>query len=703
MNLLELKTVLEKAFEGWSFDTPPSLEMGILTSNQAFKLAKNNKVYLSKGETAYGAGGLSSSLNPAEIAKELVPIIQEFLDKENLPLLAKAIGAYVNIDYKENFIANFLVNLNTPDTLLPRETETVLIDYFSPNVGKKMHVGHIRSADIGETLRRILSLKFKNVVSNNHLGDWGIQFGMIIWGLENIDKLDLNLDIEKLKDIKEKLDLKQEFDITWEEIEKYVKTLNQKEYIDILYQIYVRVNVLIEIDPEIKKASQDIIVKLAQILATNKYSGPDLLQASRIDLWYWLIIIISIFQYNLAEDYLNLNKNVVSSKTIDFQKIKDRLVQINALGAWKFNTLNGVYGFDVIIGESFYLTSQIIFADLIENGLAIKDPETQAIYVDLENEKLGRCYLISSEGYSLYHSRDIVARFIWAGVLEADIMLSLADNRQSHSFKQVFAVIKKIIDSKIYETKTFGHLTREETNKALQTLEKRLPDFIGFGFMTLPEGAMSTRKGKIIAFDELKEKIESQVKKVLSEKGGDNLNLDLVRKVSVASLKWADLHRDRDQDVVFDFNQFLSFEGNTGVYQLYTVARLNSILEKNRSGDDHIARVQDQVSPSNPLDMGNLDLKLQTSHLNADEILLLKQTTLLPLILEQITQNYKPHILSTHLFELATKVNSWYSRYSVSTETDLQRKAQLLGVVTYLKNYLWFGLELLGIEPVEKL
>jgi arginyl-tRNA synthetase len=674
MNLLEVKNKLEIEFTNWHFEIPPNLELGVLTTNQAFKLVKDKEL---REKFSIQAS------NPAQIAIELLPILQDFLDKNQIPLVAKEAGPYVNLDYKKNNQKPSYFSFKNKQDLLPRTKEIVLIDYFSPNVGKKMHVGHIRSADIGEVLRRILGLRYSEVISNNHLGDWGIQFGMIIWGLENIDKLDLEVDIEILKEIKNKLDEKQEFDITWEQVENYVKDLNKNQYIDVLYQIYVKVNELVEVSPDIKQATQDVIVKLDVILSTNQYSGREILKFSRIDLWYWLIIVISIFQYSFAEDYLNLNKKLENDRNIDFQKIKNRLTQINAIGAWKFNYLNHLYGFDMVIGESFYSTSKTIFQDLIESGIANKEVDSKAVYIDLEKEKLGRCYLISSQGYTLYHSRDIIARFIWAGIIEADILISLADNRQSHSFKQVFCVIQKILDSKIYEKKNFGLLSRKETDLALEKLKKRMAEYVGFGFMTLPEGAMSTRKGKIIAFEELKEKLETKVTQVLKEKEGDHLDSDLIKKVSVAALKWTDLYRDREQDVVFDFDQFLSFEGNTGIYQLYTVARLNSILDKNNYNH-------------------NLEV-FETNLLNDDEILLLKYTSILPIILDQIVNSYKPHLLCTHLFELTTKINSWYSKYSVSSEQDSQRKAQMLNLVAYLKDYLWFNLELLGIEPIEKL
>jgi arginyl-tRNA synthetase len=153
--------------------------------------------------------------------------------------------------------------------------------------------------------------------------------------------------------------------------------------------------------------------------------------------------------------------------------------------------------------------------------------------------------------------------------------------------------------------------------------------------------------------------------------------------VAVAALKWLDLHRDREQDVVFDLDKFLKFEGNTGIYQLYTIARLSSILDK----------YQFNAENSHP----------NISKLNDTETFLLKQTFTLPLVLEKVAQYYKPHWLCNHLFEVASEVNSWYSKYSVSQESDPERQQALLALTYKLKHHLWLGLELLGIEPLEEL
>ncbi|MEI6729496.1 MAG: arginine--tRNA ligase [bacterium] len=849
MTLLKIITKLETAFPQISWNLPPDLNFGILTTNYAF------------------VEGKKTGVNPVEFAMQVVEKLSLFVTEQKLPVKLETKGPYMNLDLTLEGWREAMEYIDDID--FEKKKETVLLDYFNCNVGKKIHIGHIRSGDIGECLRRVLSLSKSKIITAPYLGDWGIQFSYLIWGLENFEKLDLEFSKPDLESA-DKIDLINKF-----------------------YAVYVKVNALLVDQLEIKKDCQQLQASLEKILNGKLESDKLEFSGKNFDIrHYWQKIIeISVSEYKQTENYLNLNKGGFTTNLELFNP--EITKQILATGlCWQLNKIHQEGQFDLIIGESFYIPFTPEFDYLVEKGLAIK--EDKAIYMDLENEKLGRSYLISSEGYSLYHTRDIVARFVWSGLLQVDTMLSLADNRQNHSFKQVFAVLKRILDSGIYEenhpnnttNRTFGWLNREQTNRAILALKTKMAELVSFGFMTLPEGAMSTRKGKIIAFEDLKSTLETRVTEVLSQKESQATDPDLVQKVSVATLKWVDLHRDRDQDVVFDFDQFLKFEGNTGVYQLYTYARVNSILEKNKpenknafenivekilelkktksrivvaiegrpgSGKSTLAkklgklltatvvkvddfylpkkdrtedtlkttfnydleRLQNEViqpflngvgsvkylkynwgdwagvefdglsevreykfeniliiegcATLNPKLEEAVDLKIWVEKenesaenralrrdinyyglpkelvlpnteiwgdnyvkylenfkpqeitdfnvlaqdleidfesfklLNNDELGILKLMYTLPLIIEDVSSNYKPHHLCNYLFKLATSVNSWYAKYSVTSEQNSGRKEVLLDLLSKVKKNMEFGLSLLGIEVVEKL
>ena len=639
MTINSLLSKLKQKFPDFEWSIPPKVALGVLTTNRAFVLAKQEKK------------------NPIELANQLKLELENFLQTIDENLEVSTAGPYLNIDLKNSYWQQALLKPAKPS--LEKIDQSFVIDMFHPNVGKKMHVGHIRSGNLGEAMRRILSLKYEKVISDSYLGDWGIQFSYTTWGILNLPKLELEfstIDLEK------------------EAI---------PDLIDKFYKIYVKMNQLIEDKPEIRDECKANSKLLEKGLQNELETEGETKKFNFLHNLYQKIVQISLTQFVEAEDYLNLNKNpdwLEVPKTLINQ---DTIARIKGkTGAHLTNSSHIDGKFDLTLGESFYISFLKEFEYFVENGIATE--EEGAIYVDLEEYKLGRCYLISSEGYSLYHSRDIICRIVYSGLFGFDKAITFADLRQKFGFLQLFKVLEILIEKDIYKDRAFGWLTKEETQQAFQILKKQMAMFEGFGHLSLPEGAMSTRKGKIFEFSKLREMIEKKTETTLSEKSETEITTDLINKISVASLKWIDLHRDREQDVVFDVDQFLKFEGNTGVYQLYTIARLGTILQKSDQG---LLKIKD----------------IDISTLNQTELEILKETFTREYTLEQITQNYKPHLLCNYLFSLASKINGWYAKYSVSNETDENRKNTMLAFCQYLINHLKQSLELLAIEPVEKL
>jgi arginyl-tRNA synthetase len=639
MLITELASQLTTKFPfNWSL--PPDMTKGVLTTNQAFLLSKELKK------------------SPQEIAIDLAKTIQTFLDSSNLEFVATALGPYINIDFSENGLQNYFYEKKITH-FTPTDTSKVLVEYFSPNVGKKMHIGNIRTANIGESLRRVLQLRHTSVITNNHLGDWGIQFGLLIWGVSHIEKLGLGLN-----------------GIDWD-------NENSDETVDTLQKIYVKVNELTETDEEIRKECQ-ITARGLEIDFGNNPNG-------KIESTWRQIIDVSIKSYTSAEGYLGLNViqpgNSIKENGIELKNF------VGKEGLWLYNNTHKNGQFDVIIGESFYNYFMKELKDLSTAskidypGLDFIKIEGSAVYADLEAEGLGRCYLVSSDGYSIYAARDVLARFVWAGLFGTATHISIADNRQSHTFQQSFMVIKKIIESGYYQKNEFSLLTRDQLDKSLITLSKDSLKHIGFGFMTLPEGVMSARKGTVLLFETVKNLLETEIERVLIEKTPEvKINADFnqkVQKIAVAALKWQDLSKDREQDIVFDVKQVTKFEGNTGVYQLYTLARISNILRKNET--------------TSKLDPENIIM------LNQTEIEILKKMYQLPYAVEGTIDNLKPHILCNYLFEFSTMVNSWYAEYSVAREQDTHRRDALLHLCFRIKIHIAFCLSLLGIEPTESL
>src|SRR4051794_21749202 len=131
------------------------------------------------------AVGKARGTNP----RELAAAVAKSVDLAPLADPPEVAGpGFLNVRLRDDWVSEELGRLLGDDRLgitPPAEPQTVIVDYSSPNVAKPMHVGHIRSTVIGESLARIFESLGHKVIRDNHLGDWGSQFGMILWGWKN--------------------------------------------------------------------------------------------------------------------------------------------------------------------------------------------------------------------------------------------------------------------------------------------------------------------------------------------------------------------------------------------------------------------------------------------------------------------------------------------------------------------------------------
>jgi arginyl-tRNA synthetase len=506
MNIIEVQKILTQKFD-FEWSLPPDLEMGILTTNHAFILAKNLKQ------------------NPIQIAQNLAKEIQYFFDNSNFlkdKFIIKTVGAYINLDLTEAFLEEILLE-SSSEKLLPQINQTVLIDFVSPNVAKPLHVGHLLQASFGEALYRILSLKYQKVVTESYWGDWGVPLGIVIWGWKQIANQTKIVTVNN-----------QEVAFRLAEIEL--------EPVDTLVKVYVWANQQKDITPNWDNLVRQEFLKLEQGEEQNR------------KLW------------KLFSDY---------SKS----GIKQILQSMN-VKAHNYN-----------FGEAYYEKEAINLLEFL-NQNQIGQKEGKAIFVDLESlvdkwtaipellakkiKNFGRCYLVSSLGYTTYALRDIAARIHWARDLEVDLMLNLVGNEQNHHFDQFFAITAYLASLPEFE--------KFYSKKVSEKLKWENLVVFGHGMVNLSDKKMSTRKGNFITAKQILDQIKTQAKQTLLQKNpNQNTELELQEKtdlVSIAALKWFYLNKDISQNYNLNIDQILKFEGNTGVYQLYTLARINSILQK---------------------------------------------------------------------------------------------------------------------------
>lgn len=518
-------------------------------------------------------------------------VAQGIVDKLNLrtqDLFEKITceAGYINFTLSNNYLTENIAKVLGSDNKYGSSQigigKKILVEYFSNNVAKPPHIGHLRSAVLGDSLYRIFKFLGYETVSDAHIGDWGTQFGILIYGVKNYG------DMEVIK----------------------------RDPVVELNKIYILTSNKIKQDPKIRDLGKAEFEKLESGDKENR------------ELWQWFIDV----------------------SVQDFKQYQ-KLLKINE--------------FDYYLGESFYEDKMGQVLKIFESKDLVKIGETGEKYVDLEEYKLGRCILYKSDGASTYHMRDFATYIYRKDVIKFYRNYYVVDNRQEHHFKQLFKVLELA-----------GFNVNEDSK------------LISFGFMSLPEGPISTRNGTVISLDELIKQANTRALAIINQKNPDLEDKNQVaQKVGLAAIKYFDLSHNPKTEIVFTWDKALSFEGNTGPYLQYTYARISGIVNKSGLDTTKLA--------SQPF-FHELDLA-------SEERAVLRKINQFPDIVLSAGQNLLPNIICNYLFELAQLFNTFYQLLPVLNQDNEEvrdfRLKLCLATAQVIKN----GLDLLGIESPSRM
>lgn len=314
--------------------------------------------------------------------------------------------------------------------------------------------------------------------------------------------------------------------------------------------------------------------------------------------------------------------------------------------------------FDSYNGEAFYNDKMDgVVKELEDKGLLVEDQGAKI--VDL-GDSIPPALIKRSDGGTLYITRDLAAVFWRKKEYNFDKALYVVGGEQKLHFTQLKGVLEKM-----------GH--------------KDLADSIthvNFGLVLKDGKKMSTRKGNVVKlYDILEQAIEASYKQI-EEKNPNLENKDeIARKVGVAAVVFNDLKNFRGLDYEFDINQMVRFDGLTGPYLQYTSVRINSILA------------------SNSFDVNNMDTSL---FIKAHYFDLVRQIASFKQTIEKAANEYSPNIIAKYLLAVAQSFNKFYAIEKINATEEKVRNTNfaLAYAVRIIINE---GLNLLGIEPVEKM
>ena len=519
--------------------------------------------------------------NPREIATTLV---ENFKENDLIEKLEIAGPGFINIHLKNNFLNNEVKKIDNEkyDFSFLNVDETVIIDYSSPNIAKRMHIGHLRSTIIGDAIKRILDFIGFKTISDNHIGDWGTQFGKLIVAYNK-----------------------------WLDKEAY-----EADPIGELERIYVLFSDEVKKDPTLEDVARNELRKLQMGDEQNN------------KLWKEFIEI-SLKEYN---------------------KVYDRL---------------GVK-FDHYFGESFYNDMMPdVLEELKEKNIAKEDQG--ALVVFFEEDKLPPALVQKKDGSFLYATSDLATIKFRKNELNVDKAVYVTDERQQNHFKQVFEISEMLGAPYNYEK-----------------------SHVYFGIMRFGDGMIfSSRSGNIIRLVDLLDEAKKQVKSVIDEKN-PNIPEDEKEKIAeivgTGAIKYFDLSQNRTSDILFTWDKVLSFEGNTGPYLQYTYARIQSILRKLK--EENISVKNNDIILD---DMFDIERELAVALLR------------FPQTVVKSYETYRPNIIADYLFDTAKLFNNFYNSKSILKETDKKVMDARILLAQKTASILKQGLNLLGIETVDRM
>lgn len=294
---------------------------------------------------------------------------------------------------------------------------------------------------------------------------------------------------------------------------------------------------------------------------------------------------------------------------------------------------------------------------MLTDGIAKKSEG--ATIVDLESEKLGAFLILKSDGSSLYATKDLALAFEKQKHYSPDRQMFVVDVRQSLYFKQLFATLRRMGFT--------GGLTH-----------------LAYDMVTLPGGAMSSRKGNVITFEELRDAMTARLKEETKKRREDwsEEKIDHVaRTLTIACIQFTMLKQDPESIITFDMEEAMSFDGFTAPYILYTIARINSIKR------------QTKIKP-----------KQQPEKLtHPAEQALVRQLAEFPFVVQHAGVSFQVSTVATWAFETSQLFAEYYHQVRVLDEehTDaIPARLQLCqSVAASLKN----AMALLGIETLEEM
>lgn len=577
----KLTEICSEAFEKCGYNA----QLGIVTRSDRPELCQFQCNGALKGAKLHRVA-------PIKIAAAVVEELKKNDAFEDIQAVAPG---FINIILKDAWLASFINELNQDKARGVEQVlsgKKVLIDYGGPNVAKPLHIGHLRSAIIGESLKRIAAATGADAFGDIHLGDWGLQMGLVITELK-----------ERHPDWKC-------FDESFDPEKDEIPEISIEE----LNEVYPCASKKSKEDEQYSKTAHEITA-----LLQKKHPG----------------------YYALWKSFMKISK-------ADMKRIYDRL------------NVSFEYWYGESDAEEYV---EELISLLEEKQLLVESDGARVVIVEEESDTspMPPVIIKKSDNSNIYATTDLATLLQRKKLFNPDNIWYVVDKRQGLHFSQVFRCQKKA--GILGDGCDCEHL--------------------GFGTMNGADGKpFKTRDGGVMQLTALLD--------FASEKSRANLDdskfeteeerRDAADKIAMASVKFGDLINNRTKDYVFDIDRFLSCEGKTGAYLLYTITRITSLLGKLEG--DIPEKLNEKVSLTDTEKALLLTLADSAESVGFAAI------------------EKAPNYVAESAYQISAAFSAFYHQNRVLGENDVDIRNNRLALCAITKAQLEFLTSLLGIDTV---
>jgi len=582
--------------------------------------------------------------SPQEVGDHVSAILSE-----KFPEISKSIvvNGFLNIVLSPEFWVKALNQMNSEEKFgyQPENSgNTIMVEYSSPNTNKPLHLGHLRNNFLGYSVAEILKANGNKVIKTQVINDRGIHIckSMLAW--ERFSPLNARGERETPQNTGIKGD-----------------KLVGKYYVEFDKQFNAEAKSLIQKweKGDFSDENEDVKSEFLRLTAVKVAKDEKAVKG--------------------LDDKI---KDLAKNQTSILRDAKEMLIKWEArdpetyllwttMNGWVYEGFESTYeamgvDFDKLYYESdTYLLGKDIVVEGLEKGIFYQK-EDGSVWIDLTNEGLDEKLVLRSDGTAVYMTQDIgtaVDRF--KDYPDLNGIIYTVGNEQDYHFKVLFLILKKM-----------GYAWADNCMH------------LSYGMVDLPTGKMKSREGTVVDADDLMAEVVDKATEMTKERGHLDGMTDLEKdqlynSIGMGGLKYYLLKVDPKKRMMFNPEESIELNGNTGPFIQYAHARIQSLLSKSGVKD--------------------FNSKINVRTIGHEEQELIKQLEEFPSVISEAADTMSPALIANYTFELVKLYNSFYQSVYILNETDEDVRYMRLVLSKNVAKVIRLGMVLLGIQVPDRM